>query len=179
MRTHIGRVAARGVALGVVVMISAGCTALAAARVAQYRPNGVARDAPTVQLEQVGVEGFRGILVGLRGRPVLVNLWASWCGPCQAEAPLLRDAARQRGGDVTFIGVNVRDSVGDAKKFIARHRLAFVSIADPDGDIADELRNRGLPGTYLFGADGTLRATITGGLTEQVLAGHLDDLVRP
>jgi len=124
----------------------------------------------------MGADEFEGILVGLHGRPVIVNVWASWCPPCRAETPLLErtwEATRDR---VTILGIASKDAPSAALSFMAEFGVSYVNIFDGSGDIRARLGLRGFPTTYVFGPDGTLRTTIVGGLTEQRLAAVLEDI---
>jgi len=113
------------------------------------------------------------MLVGARGRPVVVNVWASWCGPCRVEAPLLQRAAARYKGDVVFLGVDSRDDPGPARAFIRRYRIAYPNVFDGTGAIRSRLGLRGFPTTYVFDRQGALIASVVGGISEQALAGHI------
>ena len=73
------------------------------------------------------VETYQQLLTQLRGTPVVVNVWASWCGPCKAESPLLHEASRSYGDRVQFLGVDILDSLGGARSFLAAPRRAAAS----------------------------------------------------
>jgi len=79
-------------------------------------------------------------------------------------------------GRTTFLGVDTKDGATAAAKFIERHGLNDPNVSDPSGEVARALGSRGLPTTYIFDATGRLKATVTGAITEQLLAGHLKDL---
>lgn len=143
-----------------------------------YRASGAPRPLPAEPLAAVTSDGFDGILVGLRGRPVVVNVWASWCPPCRAEMPLLDRAAADYEGRVVFLGVASRDSRGAAAGFLDDVDVSYPNVFDASGEVRTVLGLRGFPTTYLFDATGTLRETVVGGITEQRLAAQLDDLLR-
>ena len=115
------------------------------------------------------VEQYQRLLTQLRGTPVVVNVWASWCGPCRAEAPLLHDAAARYGRRVQFLGVDILDSLDGARSFIADHGVAYPSVFDPPGAIRDSLAMLGQPMTAFYDADGTLVSTWPGQLTQTAL----------
>ncbi len=109
------------------------------------------------------------------GKPVVMNIFASWCGPCNAEAPVLR-AAIESHPDVVFVGVDHLDNREKAQEFLDKHRLSLPTLYDPDGVIAPEVGSRGMPTTAFFDASGNLVYTKTGVLTESLLAQRLADL---
>jgi cytochrome c biogenesis protein CcmG/thiol:disulfide interchange protein DsbE len=115
------------------------------------------------------VQTYQRLLTQLRGTPVVVNVWAAWCGPCEAEAPLLHDASRTYGDRVQFLGVDILDSLDGARGFIAEHGLTYPSIFDPSGAIRDSLDMIGQPVTVFYDADGNVVKTYPGQLTRTAL----------
>lgn len=93
-------------------------------------------------------------LAALRGHPVVVNVWASWCGPCRTEMPALQRAALQRGRSVAFVGVNLKDDRGAAKRFLQTVPLTYPSYEDPDGQIYNGYALAGAPSTIFYDAAG-------------------------
>jgi cytochrome c biogenesis protein CcmG/thiol:disulfide interchange protein DsbE len=111
----------------------------------------------------------------LLGRPILLNFWASWCGPCVDEAPMLRRAHERFGDQVEFVGIDVRDSRPDALEFVARHRLDYLHLRDEDLTIYDRYGLTGQPESFLIGADGTIVEHVAGPfLTDDDLFALLD-----
>ena len=132
------------------------------------------------QLLQGGPKAFRARLADLRGYPVVVNKWASWCGPCRAELPYFRRQALERGRRVAFLASNTNDSDGDATRFLDEVRLPFPSYSDPNGDIAQLFQGAiAFPSTAFYGRDGRL-ATVKQGVyaSEQELAADIDRYAR-
>ena len=86
-----------------------------------------------------GKDAFDARIAQLRGTPVVVNKWASWCGPCRFEFPWFQSLAQKRGGQVAFLGVNANDSSGSAKTFLSELPLPYPSYSDPDLQIAQDL----------------------------------------
>ncbi|HVT75892.1 MAG TPA: TlpA disulfide reductase family protein [Acidimicrobiales bacterium] len=123
-------------------------------------------------------QDFRSIVVGQRGKPVVVNIWASWCGPCRVEAPLLARAARHYGSKVVFLGVNAKDAPGPAARFITKYNITNPNIVDYRDDITQMLHLRGFPTTYIFDQHGRVRFSVVGGISEQTLAARLAQLLR-
>jgi cytochrome c biogenesis protein CcmG, thiol:disulfide interchange protein DsbE len=91
------------------------------------------------QLLDGGSDAFDGRLTQLRGTPVVVNKWASWCGPCRFEFPWFQTLAQKRGGQIAFLGVNSNDSSGSAETFLSELPLPYPSYSDPDLKIAQDL----------------------------------------
>jgi thiol-disulfide isomerase/thioredoxin len=124
------------------------------------------------ELPNTDAEAFRSLMHELRGTPVVVNLWASWCEPCKLEMPRLAAAAAEHF-DVQFVGVDTRDSRDGAESFIARFSVPFPSLFDPDGAIQTELGSFGLPVTLFIDADGKQVAKVEGEVPPSTLAEHL------
>jgi len=91
------------------------------------------------QLLDGGTDAFDARLAQLRGTPVVVNKWASWCGPCRFEFPWFQTLAEKQGGQVAFLGVNSNDSSGSAQTFLSELPLPYPSYDDPDLKIAQDL----------------------------------------
>ncbi|MGZ5212189.1 MAG: TlpA family protein disulfide reductase [Actinomycetota bacterium] len=125
--------------------------------------------ARVAELPTFDVETYQRLLTQLRGTPVVVNVWAAWCGPCKAEAPLLHDASQTYGDRVQFLGVDILDSLDGARGFIAEHGLAYPSIFDPSGAIRDSLGMIGQPVTVFYDAGGHVVETYPGELTRTAL----------
>lgn len=143
-----------------------------------YRAVGKPMEIPVGPLEPITSAEFDGILVGLRGTPVIVNVWASWCAPCRTEMPLLERAARTFDGRVAFLGVASRDARDDAQEFLDDIGVTYPNVFDATGDVRKALSLRGFPTTYVFDTDGKLLRSIVGGVSEQQLAAQLEDLTR-
>jgi cytochrome c biogenesis protein CcmG/thiol:disulfide interchange protein DsbE len=110
-------------------------------------------------------------LAALRGHPVLVSFWASWCEPCEREAPVLERFARSLHGQATLVGVNWEDlSLANARKFIRSYGWTFPNLRDPDGNVGrDYGMNGGPPVTFVIDSAGRLRAQLRGPQTQQTL----------
>lgn len=87
-----------------------------------------------------GPEAFRRRLAALEGTPVVINKWASWCGPCKSEFPYFQQEAAARGREVAFLGLNAGDKPAAAREFLAEFPVPFPSYEDPDEDIASKYR---------------------------------------
>ena len=103
-----------------------------------------------------GTKAFDAQLRALRGHPVVVNLWASWCDPCRYELPFLQRAAVNRATQVAFLGVNVNDASSAAKEFAAQYPMPYPSFEDPRSNLAGRYGARGLPATAFYDGAGKL-----------------------
>jgi cytochrome c biogenesis protein CcmG/thiol:disulfide interchange protein DsbE len=107
------------------------------------------------------------------GKPVVVNFWASWCGPCADEASVLQDAARRNADRIVFIGVNVQDVDSDAQAFLRKYGVTYANGSKDSGPISIQYGMRGVPETYFIAPDGRLIRkwnTLTAADLEQFLA---------
>ena len=143
---------------------------------AVFRPDASPRPVPDAQLAATDLQEFEGILAGLRGTPVVVNVWASWCAPCRAEMPLLERAAQSYEGRAVVLGVDSRDDPGAARAFLDDVGVTYPNVWDRTGAIRRALGLRGFPTTYFFDREGTLVASVVGGVSEARLAAQLRDL---
>jgi cytochrome c biogenesis protein CcmG/thiol:disulfide interchange protein DsbE len=127
-------------------------------------------------LQGGGLKAFDAQLRALRGHPVVVNMWASWCEPCQRELPLFQREALARGARVAFVGVNVDDDRDSARKLLARFPLPYPSFEDPRyGIAAGRYSARGLPVTAFYDARGKLAIVHQGEIAgEAKLADAID-----
>jgi thiol-disulfide isomerase/thioredoxin len=104
-----------------------------------------------------GADAFRERLRELKGYPVVVNKWASWCGPCRREFPLFQVQALDRGKEIAFIGVNSADNRSDAERFIEEFPVSYPHYEDPDSEIAAVFKGGGpFPITAFYDAEGEL-----------------------
>jgi cytochrome c biogenesis protein CcmG/thiol:disulfide interchange protein DsbE len=130
----------------------------------------------TPELPEIDQAGFQELLVGL-GQPAVVNVWASWCLPCRAEAPLFREAHAEFGEQVAFIGIDYDDSQRGARLFLDEFDLPFPHYFDQTGVTIAELGGIGVPRTYFFAAGGELIMVHNGAIDEQALALQIDELL--
>jgi cytochrome c biogenesis protein CcmG, thiol:disulfide interchange protein DsbE len=129
---------------------------------------------PLPAFEATTLEGDSFSSQALAGRPALVNVWASWCGPCAEEHPLLLAVARAHAGRLSVVGIVYQDSIDGARGFLARHGDGgWPDLLDPSGRIAVDLGVTGPPETFFVDATGIVRYRHIGPLTEQVLAEQL------
>ena len=127
-----------------------------------------------------GTAAFRHRIAALHGHPVVVNKWASWCGPCRAEFPFFQRQAAKLGRRVAFLGVDSSDNDGSAKTFLRELPVPYPSYTDPDQQIAALLKATiGFPSTAFYDSRGRLVYTRTGGYaTESQLAADISRYAR-
>lgn len=127
------------------------------------------------------LDGEKLTLSNLRGKVVLVNLWASWCPPCRAEMPAL-DAVYRKYRDAGFVVVAVnttyQDAEPDARAFVQHLGLTFPIVLDRDGATSQRYRLQALPTSYFVGRDGLIRDIVIGGpLSETLIASKVEALL--
>lgn len=108
-------------------------------------------------------------------RPVVMNLFASWCGPCEDEAPALRAVALDLP-EVAFLGVDHQDLLKDGRAFVDEYDLPFPTLFDIGGEVARAIGSTGMPTTAFFDRDGRLVDLHVGPLSEEQLRDRIEDL---
>jgi len=109
------------------------------------------------QLLDGGTDAYEARIAALRGYPVVVNVWASWCGPCRFEFPALQALAARYGKRVAFLGVDSQDSSDAAKTFLGEEPVPYPSYSDPDEDVKRAIGiSLGLPDTAFYDRSGEL-----------------------
>jgi thiol-disulfide isomerase/thioredoxin len=133
------------------------------------------------QLLDGGTEAYDQRLEELKGTPIVVNKWASWCGPCRLEFPWFQSLAEKRGGEIAFLGVASNDSEDAASTFLSELPLPYPSYLDPDLKIAQDLGGppQAFPATAFYDRSGELAFTHPGVYQdEQDLAADVDRYAR-
>jgi thiol-disulfide isomerase/thioredoxin len=156
-------------ALALVLVSLAACTAAATSSA----PTGPLLPSTVDALPTMDPSTFQALLAQQRGTPVIVNIWASWCTPCQAETPEIVAAHASWGNRVRFIGVDAQDNVGDATSFLAQYSVPYPSVFDPSNAIAVSFGLFSPPATLFFDADGTLVKTFPGQISTADLRANL------
>jgi cytochrome c biogenesis protein CcmG, thiol:disulfide interchange protein DsbE len=159
---HVRRYAA----LLVLLSALAGCNSDEASPSASFLPGGPA--------------AFKAKLEKERGKPIVVNKWASWCGPCRLEFPFFRSQAEKRKGEVVFIGVNSNDNRGDAEAFLKEQPVPFKHFEDPKLEIAATFNAvQAFPSTAFYDSRGNLEFVHQGPYTtEKQLSEAIDRYAR-
>jgi len=133
--------------------------------------------APVLRLR--GLDGGRVDLAALRGRPVVVNFWATWCDPCVREFPRLRQAAASHRADrLAVVGVLTNDRPAAARDFVRAHGATWPIGLDPTAATAGRWGAVGLPHTWFVRPDGTLASHQLGELTQAALDRQLAVILR-
>jgi cytochrome c biogenesis protein CcmG, thiol:disulfide interchange protein DsbE len=179
--TQRAKLVAQGIAIGLVALLflllvwalvtdEGGGLAAAAAR-------GDKPEAPDFTLERLDEEGEL-TLSSLRGKPVLVNFWASWCHPCKEEAPILEEVwQRYRERGLVVVGVDMQDLRSEGREFVSENGLTFPTVFDGPGKLYETYQLVGLPETFVVDREGRLVDAIVGDVTSEEARARLDDAV--
>ena len=121
-------------------------------------------------------DGVTYKLSDLQGKKVLLNFWATWCGPCRSEMPDLQKAIGETGGAVVVLGVNKAEDTSVIAPFAQELNVTFPLISNPKGDIAARYAAQLLPTSYFINSDGTIALRKTGVMNYSFIKNHLADL---
>lgn len=122
------------------------------------------------------LDGAEIRLSDLRGRPVLLNVWATWCGPCRVEMPSIQrlyEAHRNRGFVVLAVSVDAGHAKGAVRQFVEEHGLTFTVLHDPASRVSELFRTRGVPETIVLDAEGTIVKRFSGAAEWDSPANHV------
>lgn len=137
---------------------------------------------PVSQLPQASLprlEGSTLALAGLAGKPVVVNLWASWCGPCRREMPVLRQAQLDHP-DIAFVFVNQGEPAATIRNYLAEQKITLDNVVlDPSSSMAATLKSKGLPTTFFFDRKGVMVSRRMGEVSAATLSEQLAVLHGP
>ena len=136
----------------------------------------VGQPAPDFALANARAPGRAVRLSDFRGRPVVLNWFATWCGPCRAEIPDFQAAYEALGGAVVFLGVNLEESAEDSAGMLDEFGATYPALLDAEGDVALHYRLPGMPTTFFIDADGVVRAWGAGLIVEETLVAELAKL---
>ena len=118
--------------------------------------------APDITLQ--AIDGSQTTLSSLRGKAVLLNLWASWCPPCRAEMPSMeRLHARLKDKGVVVLGVDLQEGKREVEDFVREHKISFPVVLDRNGSAGAAYGVRSIPTTFIVGRDGAILAGRIGG----------------
>ncbi len=125
------------------------------------------------------LNGGQLTLSELRGQPVMLNLWASWCLPCREEMPTIEKIYQDYDGSLVVIGLNLtsQDSETDVKAFVQELGLTFPIVLDRDGSVVARYQLLGLPSTFFIDPSGIIRSVIVGGpMSETTIRSNIQEL---
>lgn len=111
-----------------------------------------------------------------RGRPVVLNFWASWCTACVEEAADLERIHRRSGGEFVVLGVAIQDTPVDARRFVQRYGITYANLLDPQGRSGIDYGMLGVPETFLIDGQGIVRERFIGAVNESQVMAALDRL---
>ncbi|MFZ4755604.1 MAG: TlpA family protein disulfide reductase [Miltoncostaeaceae bacterium] len=173
-RRLIGLIAGGVAALLIIALLvvglaaSGGSTAIDDALVSGQRPPAPDITLPVlVSGPGLPPAGQQVSLSSLKGTPVVLNLWASWCGPCRDEAPIFETAwERYRGKGALVLGLDLQDLSGNALEFLREYGITYPSLRDGSDASKRDLEATGVPETYIIDKQGRIALHITGQVTE-------------
>lgn len=160
------------------LILTAGCGRDPVVQVGTTRIAAPDRE-PAPSISGPTLDGGTLDLADLGGRVVVLNSWASWCAPCRDEVPILVEAARERGDEVVFVGLNVSDEQAAASTFAAETGMGYPSILDPNGALLGTIPGvpaKSLPSTVVIDPQGRIAARVIGEVKATDLDSILDDL---
>lgn len=137
-----------------------GAVALIALEVATANSGGGEKPAPA--LPKQTLQGPRVTLATLRGKPALIDFWASWCEPCREEAPEIARLQHSLADSAAIVGIDYTDQAESARSFIRKHHWTFPVLSDPDGIYGARYGFSGLPTAVVLGPSGEISATLRG-----------------
>lgn len=163
------------IALTIIVVLAALVTWGAVARSSPGK--GLQTEAPDFMLTLF--DGERLSLSSLRGQPVVLNFWASWCKPCRDEAPTLEKAWRAyQDKGVVFLGIDVQDTEAAARSFMQTYGISYRNGPDQGNRIAPAYGVTGVPETYFISRDGRLVRRWIGPISEPLITSYIEELLR-
>jgi peroxiredoxin len=153
----------------------------APARISSLSLEAEPRAAPEIgerapAFELAALSGANLSLAGLRGSPVILNFWATWCAPCRLEMPLFQQCIETSGGALRVVAVNAGENPDVVQAFVDELGLTLDVLLDPSAEVQRLYQVRGYPTTYLIDAEGTIRIHHLGVLTEAQLDAYLEQL---
>jgi peroxiredoxin len=135
--------------------------------------------APDFSLQTL--DGKTVSLAALRGQPVLLNLWASWCGPCRAEMPAMQrvyEEYQDQGFVILAVNATNQDRVNSVGAFVAEHGLTFPVLLDTDATVSQAYQLRSLPTTFFIDQGGIIQEVVIGGpMSEALLHTRVEKLL--
>ena len=137
----------------------------------------IGKPAPTFALREVGT-GRTIDIASLRGKPVVLNFWATWCGPCWEEHPILVANARMLQPNVQFLGVVFQDKEDKILGFLQQRGQSYPTVVDDKGKTAIAYGIGGVPETFFLDANGVIVAKYNGPMSAEILQENLQKVMR-
>lgn len=135
------------------------------------------KPAPTFTLQRLD-SGEKVSLADFKGKPVVMNFWASWCGPCRTEHPVIEWAHKQFGDQVVFLGVVFEDSEQNAREFLSRYGASFPQLMDDsNAGVAVEYGVTGVPETYFIDRDHVIRGKYAMPIDPNTISARIRELL--
>ncbi len=162
------------------IVVALGILAAACSGATTATPDAASGTEPAPDTPFTMFDGRQASFADYRGRPVVVNFWASWCPSCIAEmGAAFRPAQLALGDRVAFLGMNLQDEREQANDLVERTAVLFDLAEDPDGSLYLELGGLGMPFTVFIDAQGNVVRRHDGALTEGQLVGLIEELLLP
>ena len=159
---------------GISVVELFSCQMMQVIGVSASHPLSVGVQAPDFALQSLAGNPVK--LSDLKGKPVLINFWATWCAPCLLEMPNLQEYYEEYPGQFEVLAVNAGETERTVQKFVDDVGLSFIILLDPDGEVQQLYRIKGYPTTYFLDKDGIIRFQHIGLLTEAHIEEYLGSL---
>lgn len=132
---------------------------------------------PAAKFSLPSLNGKKISLSDYKGRPVIINFWASWCVPCVTEMPLIEkiySTWKEKG--LAVLAINLKEDEDVAKKFMEEKGYSFTTLLDESGETSDKFQVFGLPSTYFIDSDGVIQYSHMGQLTTEIVAMGLESI---
>lgn len=168
-----------GVGLGIVIIFGFGLGSIPGvgdAGADDVPPPGPQVDSPAPDFELETLSGSRLRLQDLRGKPVLLNFWATWCAPCRIEMPVLEARYEQLQPELEVLAINFDETADEVGAYTSEMGLTFPVLLDPGGEVQRLYQIRGYPTSFLVDEDGIIRVQHIGQLTESQLDQYLSEV---
>jgi thiol-disulfide isomerase/thioredoxin len=131
---------------------------------------------PVPDFELTRLDGISQQLSKLKGTPVLINFWATWCAPCKEEMPMLERYSKQYAGKLVVLGVDSEEEINLVQPFIQGMEITFPILLDQSGSVSDRYFVKDFPYTFFVDQDGILRGQHLGLLSEDYLVRYLQTI---
>ena len=131
-------------------------------------------NAPAPDFELKSLTGEKKHLADYQGKVVVLNFWATWCGPCKDEMPFFQEIYERYGSEIAVLAVNNQETVDKVSPFVEELGLTYEILMDNDGSVATQYQVIGFPTTYFIDPNGIIKFLHVGVLTQEQLDGYLD-----